>query len=433
MNQPFWEPEIIGSGSYGFIHRPPLLLSDDKREYVDYENKVSKLLTQKDAVKEVEKHRILLKVDPELNFHLGFPVYGTPHVSSVPYIAKAVQGNPIDIKRNLDASWALLIMPDGGPTIARFSNYMYKQNQFTTPNIRQSVNNFWLESFRMVFAINELVGARIVHHDMKHQNILYDEMTQRMNLIDMNMVENMGDIIQEANSFSGYNLGIFYFNLPPELVFFQKNDFEALQSFDYDKCEYYWKSIYLSEKEFQNVVGNEKEYDEDSCIKYFNNVFYLIDRDHHLISEIDSDYIKWKRRQMFPDESSDCSGVSTVSDEMEDISEQESLLEFEKSELPLRDFMVYQFRRFMFYDSQIYSYETFLEESVSTIDIFGLGSAYLYCLVRTYKYLDHRFAMEMYDLIRRMLDTNIRSRIHIDQLVDEYIRLLNKYFDVNIP
>jgi hypothetical protein len=163
----------------------------------------------------------------------------------------------------------------------------------------------------------------------------------------------------------------------------------------------------------------------DKQENFFNNVLFMIDRDEEMLNAFDEIYRAYKTRLLF---GSDAPTQGETSDKKSDHLDK---LEFEKSELPLREYMISQFKQFIFSDIHVYSIEEFLNDSMCTIDIFGFGGALLYVLLRTYHLVEHEFAMEMYDLIRRMMDTNVRTRIQIKECMETYFGIIDDYFHIS--
>lgn len=390
-----FETKLIGRGSYGYIHSPPLPFVDHVGSGINNEFYISKLMEKKEAEDELEKYKIIQIIDPEKHFHLGLPIIKTPDESAIYQIAKCTKKSYTDVRIRL-GKWRLLIMPHGGIHIGKYAGYIEKHDTSIERYCKKTAD-LWVELFRMIFAISKMIDCGIVHHDIKHHNILYDEEYTRANIIDMTFVNEMDNIKEQTKTKDGYEWNLFFFNLPPELVFYNIEDFECLQNLTYENCELFFNKIYLPDRKFglPDPIGLpklERENDE-----YLNNLFFMIDQDEDLLEELDALY-------------------------RED--------ENHKTELPIRDYMINQFRQFMFYDVSVYSHEEFLEDSLKTFDIFGLGTALLHILAHLYKFTERTFVIEMYGLIRRMVDTNVRTRIRIEELMVEYFDIIDRHFQV---
>lgn len=420
-------PKLIGHGTYGYIHSPALnAIINDGQLLENPENLVSKLLIKSEAEEEYAKYRIMQIADPNAVFHLGMPIMAMPDPSAAIYISSCTKKSLLDVCKSLD-NWRLLIMPNGGVNIGKYAAYLYKNGNPDKANHRKRAQKLWVEFFRIMHGIQTLHNCGLVHHDLNSQNILYDDEIDRANIIDMNFLSEIDQLKKEIEDPIGYNLSIFHYNLPPEIVFYGYDDFEALQNFSYEECETFFNKIYIPRSQFglESCVYDTSDnlIPPDKYENYLNNLFFTIDHDEEMLNAFDDIYRAYKTRILFGEEPS-----GRRSDDMDQKAGDLDSLEFEKSELPLREYMISQFKQFIFSDIHVYSHEEFLNDSIYTIDIFGFGGALLYVLLRTYHLVEHEFAMEMYDLIRRMIDTNVRTRIQIKNCMETFFDIMDRYY-----
>jgi serine/threonine protein kinase len=419
-----FSPRLIGSGSYGYIHHPPLGIEceEEDEEPIDTfpSTHVSKLMVTKEAEEEMSKYRLLQIADPENEYHLGLPKIGKPKLCAARHIATCFKKPYIDVLTHLD-KWRVLIMEHGGISVAKYAELVEKKYDPNEESHRNAVKGFWIEMLRMVYAVNKLIDCGLVHHDFKHYNILYDRHKKRVNLIDFSFLQEMDTIkeqtIKEDEDKDGYEWSLFFFNLPPEIIFYNKKEFETLTEYDYDECERFFNNIYLKDRQFgTEPVRKEtattpspktRDTDEDHDLhlkppsrmtneereNYFNNIFFLIDQDDEVIREIES------------------MAGETVT---------------------LRDYMIENFRQFVFSDVINYCHEEFVHDSLRKFDIFGLGSCFLHTLTHVYRFCDNEFVVDMYKLIRRMLDTNVYTRITIEELMTTYFDILRRHYEFGL-
>ena len=64
-------PKKVGEGSYGCVHNPPLKCKN--KPYNSDTNKVSKILTRKNANSELKEFKLIQEADKKEDFHLGKP------------------------------------------------------------------------------------------------------------------------------------------------------------------------------------------------------------------------------------------------------------------------------------------------------------------------------------------------------------------------
>ena len=61
-------PKKVGEGSYGCVHNPPLKCKN--KPYNSDTNKVSKILTRKNANSELKEFKLIQEADKKEDFHL---------------------------------------------------------------------------------------------------------------------------------------------------------------------------------------------------------------------------------------------------------------------------------------------------------------------------------------------------------------------------
>lgn len=109
-------PQVIGQGSYGCVVKPSI--SCKGKKVVDYKNKVSKILHDTDAKKEMEEYDKVSSADKTNDFYLGKPykcnIFTPLKPADKAVIEKCNIGN--DVLAALD-KYKLIIMEDGGENL----------------------------------------------------------------------------------------------------------------------------------------------------------------------------------------------------------------------------------------------------------------------------------------------------------------------------
>jgi serine/threonine protein kinase len=78
-------------------------------------------------------------------------------------------------------------------------------------------------------------------------------------------------------------------------------------------------------------------------------------------------------------------------------------------------------------------YDEFLEIHLNTVDIYGLGIAFITALKFQQKRLNPVLVNELYDLFYRMITPIVKNRIQINDLLESYETIMNKYIsDYNL-
>jgi serine/threonine protein kinase len=217
----------IGEGSYGCVHKPSLRCKNKK---VDYTNKVSKIMTKKHSRTEMQEYAKIQEVDKSKQFYLGKPVLCVPENDDS---AKQAINMCEKFKSNSIKDYNLLIMNDGGNNLEDYANKM--RYLLNTPENIEKIEKFWIEAQRILLGLTIFNDNGIVHHDLKPQNIVYNEDTNRTNFIDFGLMTTM-DIIQNESNVSNYWLGRAHWSFPLEMEFINKNGYlKYAQLSDYEK------------------------------------------------------------------------------------------------------------------------------------------------------------------------------------------------------
>ena len=118
------------------------------------------------------------------------------------------------IEEELSSDYSLMIMKDGGINLQEY--YKIVKKLLKTPENQEKMEKFWIEAHRMIKGIKAFLDNGFIHHDMKPQNIVYNEKENRLNFIDFGLVQNKQNIIKQANK-SDYWLSIPWWSFPPEI------------------------------------------------------------------------------------------------------------------------------------------------------------------------------------------------------------------------
>ena len=94
----------------------------------------------------------------------------------------------------------MLLQKNGGDNLSQIEN-KFKELKVNNTN-RRRLENFWLDMARIIYGSKVLLDNGIVHHDLKQQNIVYNEKTGRVNFIDFGLMTTTKDMIEKANGLS---------------------------------------------------------------------------------------------------------------------------------------------------------------------------------------------------------------------------------------
>jgi serine/threonine protein kinase len=203
---------VLGEGTYGCVHKPSLKCKD--RPDISYEGNISKIMDHRHALVELKEYDVIGKVDKSKQYYMGKPEVCSPMVDAetLSEIDKCNWVKSKDIQ-----NMKLLIMKDGGLNLA---DYL----KDAAGKTKVQIERFLIEAHRVVLGVSVLNTNGIVHHDLKPQNIVYNEAENRINFIDfghMTMIETLKKLsIQSANTHA-----VQHWSFPMEMMFINRKDY----------------------------------------------------------------------------------------------------------------------------------------------------------------------------------------------------------------
>ena len=270
-------PQFLAEGAYGCVHRPSLHCNTSKK--INYKNKISKIMTTKNATKELREYVLIDRVDPTANYYSGKPENCKFEKNSInnPAVEKCKMGK--NISESSD-NYELIIMYDGGDNLKEFADKMKK----ATDNVanRQIMTEFWSEAKRLFRGVNVFIENNLIHHDLKPQNIVYNSLTNRCNFIDFGMMEDITRSKYDANR-NAYRFDYYNWNFPTESIFLNAAEFlhysELLTS---EKMEYCSKMFPKNVKQavifYEYTMKNTRDEQLDHFKEWSNYFLYAIGR-----------------------------------------------------------------------------------------------------------------------------------------------------------
>ena len=261
--------KVIGEGSYGCVHKPSLTC---KNKTFNYKNKISKIIQTNLGEKELEEYEKIAKVDKNNDFSLQLPKICTPRIDleNLRAIDKCDNFKMTDIDQ-----YSLLVMPDGGINLNELVTKL-KDMDYTSKN-KTFIMNFWLNVHTLLKGIKTMIEHSIIHHDLKPGNIVFNEETQRLNLIDFGFMEYKSTIIKGLKQ-SNFKLARPYWYFQFELVLMNRNVFlKVSRSNTKDRKKYFERLIKNQDHEtelhmqiFYDKVDNSKYFIDENNELFFN-------------------------------------------------------------------------------------------------------------------------------------------------------------------
>jgi len=206
-------PKEVGSGGYGCVYKPPLECKESHSpDY--YKGKITKASIEKHAKDEIVKQKLIDEIDPTFKYHLRTPQICTPAESNEKLLneCKPIKTNITKYLKSgskLLDNVRLLTIDDGGMDFTRFTDTIHRIsiNEGRSKSMK-ILTTFWSKSFILIEAIEDFLTKRIMHRDLKAENIMYNIDDERFNIIDFGLL----------TTFDSYMTG-FHYNYPPETYF----------------------------------------------------------------------------------------------------------------------------------------------------------------------------------------------------------------------
>jgi serine/threonine protein kinase len=377
--------EVIGEGSYGCVHSPPLECASrtQKKKNKKDKKKLSKIILTKKARVELKEYTLIDKADHKHTFHLQKP--SECKVRKTAKNMRAISKCP-KIMSNFSEldDYSLLIMNDGGLDIEKFVDLVETWPKTTWPKTtwpkttwpktnmyREKMHDFWREFERMVKAVEHLVKNGIVHHDIKILNIVYNTDTQRTNLIDFGLADKIENKIRDSKKSKNWLGNHYHWSYPFEAVLWNRDKYMAFVKL----------SLEDKTRAFEQIVSEIQGTENTNIHQEFRTFFSdVLPRD-----EVSSPLYQKMTHRYFTDN-----------------------------------------RSFLCEKINADNYTEFLRKSIETIDVFGLGMVMAYVLKRTRHFVSAEFEKEMIEYIYGLLTPDVFARSDAHTAVVKYHEILDK-------
>jgi len=355
--------KVVGEGTFGCVHNPPLKCEDPSKDpSKDPVNKnvVSKLMTMEDAENEFEKQTSY--IDQEQYFHI-FPS-STCHPSSIQTNLDAI--NKCEkFDADLVDDYKLLMQENGGINLVEFEN-KYAHSPATNDS-RIALEIFWVSMSRIMYGLTELGIHNQVHHDLKSQNMVYNEDTRQAKMIDFGLLTESKDV----------EVRDLHWSYPPEVELYNSNEYDYV--------------IRMSKEEKRDYVrstGSRLLTHHKTFLKY---IYY------EPIDGISSRFVL-KLAQQFLNSILDMDG-GTHTHTVE-----------------------------LYPGHVLYGFDAFNYISLKTFDSYGVGLSCVSMINHTKQHLNNpELADELKNLFMNMVNWNLFNRFTPEQIMTTYEGIMQKY------
>ena len=390
----------VGEGGFGCVHKPSLHCAKETTN-IDYDKYISKLMKKKSAKKELNDFVIVSKVDPKNKYHLGTPIMCTPDVDdedTIHDINECKRFTAHEVRQSPD-KYKLLLLKDGGYDLSIFCKQHLKH--FINDN-SNNVYRFWLEVRHLIQGIHFFNSHGIVHYDLKPQNIVFNPETFKLMFIDFGLMNTKRVIKKEAKR-SSLNSANFHWSYPFDNGFLNKDYFTYYKNLSSEQKQLFKRTFaqYLftdtsvpsksKSKSKSKSNNNSNNSNSNSKSNNNNNISLYIRKPHAFNLVFDYIYID------------------------------------KNEELKYKDVDLF-FSTFDQFISEN-SYETTIDKTINSIDIYGLGFTLKYVL--NHFFTLNAISSDFYDmfssLFERMYSFDFFERIDDTKTVlEQYDELLRK-------
>jgi len=256
-------------------------------------------------------------------------------------------------------NYSLLIMNNGGIDLESFG-LECKKMALNDSNTKKIIT-FWKETTRLLTGLLTFQKHDIIHFDLKPQNIVYDAKKNRINYIDFGHMKKITDSIITANNSNNTLIDSAFWNYPFEVQFLNRDNFMKIANMSKNDREIWF---------FQFLKDLETHYESEFVIAYetFIDIFtenLTLEERSDIENQYKSDFYK------------------TLIDQI-----------------------------------SIETYDTFLEKSIKTIDIYGIGIAFRYMLNYTRDILPLNFVETISKLAYYMTTPDLSKRYTISDIIE---------------
>lgn len=216
--------KVIGEGAYGCVQKPSLPCETLPSLNFKYDDYVSKFMKNKDAQKEFSEFVVISKYDTKNEYHLGTPIMCKPELTSenIDDISKCKYIEKTEIIDNPD-NYSLLLLKYGGPDLSSFcKNHI---STFLKKNKHLKSYKFWFDVHHLLKGLKFFRDNNLIHYDIKPQNILFNLKTGKLMFIDFGLMNTMTNIIEKSKNNTN-NLAVFHWSYPFDTGFMNKNMYD---------------------------------------------------------------------------------------------------------------------------------------------------------------------------------------------------------------
>jgi serine/threonine protein kinase len=273
-------------------------------------------------------------------------------------------------------------MADGGRNLTQFVQNVSEQ-QHDSDVAKNRIYHFWYHIRNLLRGLQHMQTNQLVHMDLKPGNIVYNETTSKIAMIDLGLTTNFKKLRDDfANN--KFTLTTFHWNFAPELYFCNKSVFDSIQRMTPDilnGCIQRFDAAVTTNA--RRTRTELRQIDQSSNLyKIFNESIYFLIQ----VDQLDPSY-------------------STT--------------------------FLNSFKKMILRIHTEPNYDAFIERVLPRIDVYGMGVSLLHVLSHTSQIAsdtvpEQKFRQKLSSLLFQMIDPNVYDRIDIDHALLSYEYLLQR-------
>jgi serine/threonine protein kinase len=255
---------------------------------------------------------------------------------------------------------------------------------------------------KIIKAVKLYLDNNIIHNDLKGQNILFNEKTQKPAIIDFGLMHSKKKKENASKNYQLYKIReVFNLTENKEIIYINEIHWSWPLENEYIEKKKFIKFIEKTpfNKHQQHIEDILKELEYIYKIKNINKINSILDDDKILETYyiIINDLILGTQYSIYDIFNDYLNNIYSIQEEYKNSNNKSKY------------------------------YDEFLEIHLNTIDIYGLGIAFITSLKKQHNLLPPELIKEFYELFYRMITPIIKNRIHINDLLETYENILNKY------
>jgi serine/threonine protein kinase len=224
--------KLLSQGSYGCVYKPALKCKGASERISGF---VSKIMLKKEAKDEIEEQKVIDALDPNYHYHLKIGKECVPEnpdsANDNNLVGCVLHGedlHQIQKTTKLQDEYLIVHIEDGGMGLGSYFKKTVKSYLKKTHKMSELKHcEMMLYDFtRLIYGLNEFSKKNMGHFDLKTDNIVYKEETNRFNFIDFGFSGTYEEFMKKHE-----NWGRTYWAFPIERMFAHYDDLTVKNSF----------------------------------------------------------------------------------------------------------------------------------------------------------------------------------------------------------